>query len=280
MMEHLLTRENFSKLSGYINRVSGIFLEYEKHYQKLEDYIDTRASSLGLNTFNQYFSKLRFRDDNSMELQELINTMTVNETYFFRENEQFKVFIEYVISQLDARLPALEPIRILSAGCSTGEEAYSIAIHLLKEGKVVCGREVEIIGIDIDSNVLHKAQLAQYDEYALHLVSKEDLNMYFSYNNGLYELVDDVKNRVVFYLGNVLDQAFMKQLGRFDVIFARNMLIYFDDAARKKVVNVFYEMLNPNGCVFLGNTESMQRITPIFQIHTVGNTYIYHRLKS
>ena len=277
MMEHLLTQENFAKLSGFIYRVSGIFLEYEKHYQKLANYIDTRASLLGLNTFNQYFAKLRFEDNDSLELQELINTITVNESYFFRENEQFQILIEHVLSQFDAQLPALEPIRILSAGCSTGEEAYSIVIHLLKDGKIVRNRDVEIVGVDIDSSVIHKAQLAHYDEYAVHALKKENLNRYFSYSNGVYELADDVRKRVQFYVGNVLNQEFMKQLGKFDVIFSRNMFIYFDDAARKKVVTMFYEMLNSNGYVFLGNAESMQRIAPIYKVHKIGNTCIYQR---
>ena len=146
-----LNTHEFKKLCDYIYRKSGIFIE-EKKFDILGRKIAQMATKNGFNDFRSFFHALRFGKDKNL-FQELINTVTVNETYFFRENYQFESLINEVLPKLHATKAPGEVIRILCAPSSTGEEPYSIALHLLDEGKLVEERDLEIIGIDIDSNV-------------------------------------------------------------------------------------------------------------------------------
>jgi len=276
-MSYLLSTENFAKLGEFIYRKSGIFLEKEKHYDKLSKYMDKRASELNIDNFRKYFFKLRFEDKDGSEFQELMNAMTVNETYFFREKEQFEVLANSILPELHAKLPADKPIRILSSPCSTGEEPYSMILHILKEGKVVEERDIEVVGIDIDSTVISKAKASKYSERSIHAIPKDILSKWFKKKALGYELSEDLQGVVDFKVCNIFDKAQMRALGKFDVIFSRNMLIYFDDASRKEVAMTFYDMLNPGGYVLLGHAEYMSRIVSVYKAKKVDTTLIYQK---
>jgi len=273
----LLSTENFTKMSEFIYRKSGIYLEAEKHYDKLAKFIDKRAGELEFNNFRKYFFKLRFEDKEGTEFQELMNAMTVNETYFFREKEQFEVLANNILPELHAKLPAGKPIRILSSPCSTGEEPYSMILHILEEGNVVEQRDIEVIGIDIDSTVITKAKACKYSERSVHAIPKGILSKWFKKKTFGYELSEDLHGVVDFQVCNVFDKNQMRTLGKFDVIFSRNMLIYFDDTSRKEVAMTFYDMLNPGGYVLLGHAEYMSRIVSVFKAKKVDTTLIYQK---
>lgn len=276
-MTYLLSSENFSKMSEFIYRKSGIFLEEDKHYDKLAKYIDARCKILSFDSFRKYFFRLRFEDSNGDEFQELINAITVNETYFFREKEQFEVLVKSILPELHKSVPNTRPLRILSSPCSTGEEPYSIALHIVEEGRIVNERDIEIVGIDIDSTVIQKAQAAKYSERSIHAIPKNILAKWFKKKSLSYDLSEELSEAVDFKVVNVFDKAQMRKLGKFDVIFSRNMLIYFDDASRKEVAMTFYDMLNPGGYVLLGHAEYMSRIVSVFNAKKVDNTLIYQK---
>ncbi len=276
-MAYLLSKENFSKMGEFIYRKSGIFLEEEKHFEKLAKYIDSRSGVLGFDNFRKYFFKLRFEDKDGEEFQELMNSITVNETYFFREKDQFEVLVNNILPELHRVLPVSKPIRILSSPCSTGEEPYSMILHILEEGNIVEKRDIEIIGIDIDSTVIKKAKLAKYSERSVHAIPKNILAKWFQKKTLGYDLIEDLHGTVDFKVANVFDRAQMRKLGKFDVIFSRNMLIYFDDASRKEVAMTFYDMLNPGGYVLLGHAEYMSRIVSVFNAKKIDNTLIYQK---
>ena len=276
-MAYLLSKENFNKLGEFIYRKSGISLEVEKHYDKLAKYIDKRSKELGFDSFRKYFFKLRFDDKDGLEFQELMNAITVNETYFFREKDQFEVLVNRILPELHETMPPSKPLRILSSPCSTGEEPYSMILHIVEEGKVVEERDIEVVGIDIDSTVIKKAQLAKYTERSVHAIPKKILNKWFVKKGLGYELGEELKGSVDFQVANIFDKAQMRKLGKFDVIFSRNMLIYFDDASRKEVAMTFYDMLNPGGYVLLGHAEYMSRIVSVFKAKKVDNTLIYQK---
>ncbi len=276
-MAYLLSRENFAKMSEFIYRKSGIFLEGDKHFEKLAKYIDFRCDSLSFDSFRKYFFKLRFEDKDGNEFQELMNAVTVNETYFFREKDQFEVLVNTLLPELHRAMPASKPIRILSSPCSTGEEPYSIVLHIVEEGTVVEQRDIEVIGIDIDSTVIKKAQIAKYSDRSVHAIPKNILAKWFKKNSLGYELGADLHGSVDFQVANVFDKSQMRKLGKFDVIFSRNMLIYFDDASRKEVAMTFYDMLNPGGFVLLGHAEYMSRIVSVFKARKIENTLIYQK---
>lgn len=276
-MAHLLSKVDFGKMSEYIYRKSGIYLEEDKHFDKLAKYIDKRASEIETDSFRKYFFKLRFEDKEGSEFQELMNAVTVNETYFFREKEQFEVLAEHVLPELHAQRPAGVPLRILSSPCSTGEEPYSMVLHILEEGNVVEERDIELVGIDIDSTVIKKAIDGKFSERSIHAIPKHILGQWFNKKALGYEISDDLKGTVDFKVSNVFDKAQMRKLGKFDVIFSRNMLIYFDDASRKEVAMNFYDMLNPGGYVCLGHAEYMSRIVSVFKAKKIGSTLIYQK---
>lgn len=273
----LLSSPNFEKMAEYIYRKSGIFLEEDKHYDKLAKYIDSRCSNLNLDSFRQYFFKLRFEDKEGKEFQELMNAMTVNETYFFREKEQFEVTVNHILPELHKSRPKSHTLRILHAPCSTGEEPYSMVLHIIEEGNVMEERDIEIIGIDIDSTVIDKAKAGKFSDRSVHAIPKSILGQWFSKKALGYEISEDLNGTVDFQTANVFDRAQMRKLGKFDVIFSRNMLIYFDDASRKEVAMTFYDMLNPGGYVLLGHAEYMSRIVSVFQAKKVGTTLIYQK---
>lgn len=276
-MATILSKENFLKMSEFIYRRSGIFLEEEKHYPKLLKYIETRAKELELESFRKYFFKLRFDDKDGEEFQELMNAMTVNETYFYREKEQFEVLANHILPELHANIKSDRPLRILSAPCSTGEEPYSMILHILKEGKVVEERDIEVIGIDIDSTVISKAKAGKYSDRSVHAIPKDTLKQWFTKKNIGYEISEELNGVVDFQVVNIFDKAAIRKLGKFDVIFSRNMLIYFDDTSRKEVAMTFYDMLNPEGYVLLGHAEYMSRIVSVYTAVKVDSTLIYKK---
>ncbi len=276
-MAYALSKDNFTKMSEFIYRKSGIYLEEEKHYDKLAKFIDSRINTLGLDNFRRYFFKLRFEDKEGDEFQELMNAITVNETYFFREVNQFEVLANHILPSLHKVKPKNEPIRILSSPCSTGEEPYSIILHILQEGTVVEERDIEVVGIDIDSTVIEKAKKSQYTSRSVHAIPKPILNRWFKKKGMGYSLVDDLIGVVDFQVVNVFDKAAMRKLGKFDVIFSRNMMIYFDDASRKEVAMTFYDLLNPGGYVLLGHAEYMSRIVSVFNAKKIDTTLVYQK---
>lgn len=276
-MAYLLSKENFSKICEFIYRKSGIYLEVDKHYEKLAKYIDKRAKELDIENFRKYFFKLRFEDKEGTEFQELMNGVTVNETYFFREKDQFEALINYILPELDKVMPKNRPLRILSSPCSSGEEPYSIILHIVEEVKLVERRDIEVVGIDIDSTVIEKAKKGKFSDRSIHAIPKKILSRWFDKKSLGYQLGDDLMGSVDFQVANVFDKAQMRRLGKFDVIFSRNMLIYFDDASRKEVAMTFYDMLNPKGYVLLGHAEYMSRIVSVFNAKKVDKTLIYQK---
>ena len=276
-MAYALSKDNFVKLSEFIYRKSGIYLEEEKHYEKLAKFIDARLKALAFDSFRKYFFRLRFEDKDGTEFQELMNGITVNETYFFREVNQFEVLANYILPDLHKHRPKDVPLRILSSPCSTGEEPYSIILHILEEGKIIEERDIEVVGIDIDSTVIEKAKKAHYTPRSVHAIPKPILNRWFKKKGMGYSLIDDLIGVVDFQVVNVFDRAAMRKLGKFDIIFSRNMMIYFDDASRKEVAMTFYDLLNPGGYVLLGHAEYMSRIVSVFNAKKMDTTLVYQK---
>lgn len=277
MMSVEFTESNFEKMSEYIYRKSGIALEGEKHQSKLQSYVAKRCEAIGMDSFRKYFYKLRFDDGDGTEFQELMNAITVNETYFFREVNQLDVLAENLLPELSKLRAPNEPLRILSAPCATGEEPYSMVIKILEEGNVINERDIEIVGIDIDSTVIEKAKKGVYTNRAVHAIPKQLLGKYFKQETVSNVFSEELRGAVDFRVVNVFDKAQVRALGKFDVIFSRNMLIYFDDASRKEVAMTFYDLLKPDGYVLLGHAEYMSRIVSVFNAKKMKDTLVYQK---
>ena len=271
----MITENDYKKLTDVVYRRAGIAIG-EKRYNILKPKLEAYMQKKGYNNFREYFHAVRF-DQSNEKMQDLMNLVTINETYFFRENYQFEVLVNNVLYELDKIRPKNRPIRILCAPSSTGEEPYSIALHLLNEGKLVEKRDFELVGIDIDNSVIQKAKTGKYSKRSVEFLPPALKNEYFTKKGLLYEIADFLKDVVEFKVVNVMDRTQIKSLGKFDVIFSRNMLIYFDDASRKEVATTFHSMLNPSGFVFLGHAESMNRIVSTFKVKKYNQTIVYQK---
>lgn len=190
----------------------------------------------------------------------LINLVTTNETYFEREPHHFDSLIEDILPQLESN-PSSSPIRILSAPCSSGEEIYTIALRLLSLGKRL-SRPIEIVGVDISEDMIQRAHQAVYSERSVHALEKEILDLYFVHEMKGYRLLPLQGISIRFLAGNLFDDALWRELGDFDVIFSRNMMIYFDAAKNKELLMRFKKHLR--GFLILGHADDHSNAKEIF----------------
>ena len=271
-----ITDDDFEKFSEYFYRKTGIMFDQSKRYfvdRRLIERIKATAQS----GFKSYFIFLRF-EPSGKELQNLINALTVNETYFFREEYQFKCMVNSMLPEILSRKKTGDLIRIWSIPSSTGEEPYSIVIYLLEYWKDIDKWDVEIISSDIDTSVLESARKGVYSERSVQYLSKELIRKYFKpIGNGYYKIFDDLRSCVEFTNVNIMDTKDTKRYRGFDIVFCRNLLIYFDDLSRKTAVENLFDTMNPGGFICLGHSESMSRITPIFRLRKFPEAIVYQK---
>ncbi|MGM0623135.1 MAG: CheR family methyltransferase [Campylobacterota bacterium] len=272
----MVSLKDFNKLSDLLYRRTGISIS-QKRYNKLKDKLERLITQSGFDSFRSFFRELRFNKETKL-IQDLINTVTINETYFYREKHQFDTLVYELLPQMVRNKKEGEPIRILCAPSSTGEEPYSIILYLLDEAKLIEQVDFEIVGIDIDNSVIQKAKNARFSKRSVQYVPPKLLRQHFTQiNSNLYEFDKELKDAVNFKVVNVMDKHELRKLGKFDIIFSRNMLIYFDDISRQEVATNFYQMLKPNAYIFLGHAESMSRISSLFTTVKMGQSIFYKK---
>jgi chemotaxis protein methyltransferase CheR len=264
-----ITLEEFQKFREFFYRKTGILFDDNKRYfvdKRLIDRIEATESE----NFRNYFTTLRFQSSGA-ELQTLTNLMTVNETYFFREDYQFKCLVDSILPEICKRKTPGSRIRIWSIPSSSGEEPYSIAIFLLEHWADIDKWDVELVSSDIDTDILQKARLGKYSPRSVQNLPPTILNNYFEKTpDGEYQICSDLRDSV----------EFTRSYRGFDVVFCRNLLIYFDDLSRRKAAEVFFDALNPGGYVCLGHSESMSRITSLFKVKKLPDAIVYQKPES
>jgi chemotaxis protein methyltransferase CheR len=270
-----ISDDDFAKFREFFYRKTGIFFEDSKRYFVDKRLIE-RIEATECNSFQSYFTMLRFQASGE-ELQHLTNLMTVNETFFFREAYQFECLVNSMLPEIVKNRSSNRPIRIWSIPSSTGEEPYSIAIHLLEYWRDLEKWDVEIISSDIDTTVLERARAGRYSERSVQHIPKHLLGKYFTRTGYEYQICDDLRQSVEFTLVNLIDPSDTRSYRNFDVIFCRNLLIYFDDVSRKTAAEVFYDAMNPGGFICLGHSESMSRISPLFEIRKFPLAIVYQK---
>jgi len=225
-----------------------------------------RLLELRLASFAEYYSYLKFAPRCVEEYAPFITIITNNETYLFREMTQLKVFAEQVLPELKARkLQAGEKkIRIVSAGCSSGEEVYTLAMLLQESGMFAWGWDVRITGVDIDPKILEKAEAGIYTGRAFQTTPPAYIDRYFRECEEGFQVREPVRKICSFVHGNLLNMNTLFPDEKNDIIFCRNVLIYFDEANIKRVIDNFAAILDPDGLLFLGHAESLTRITSQF----------------
>jgi chemotaxis protein methyltransferase CheR len=271
-----ISEAEYQKFCEYFYRRTGISFGDNKRYFVDKRLID-RIEKSGAGTVDEYFDRLRRRDGGA-EIELLINLLTINETYFYREDHQLDCLVNGILPELVVGRRKGDRIRIWSMPCSTGEEPYSIAMYLLENWARVDDYDIEIMASDIDTNVLRAAENAVYESRSLHRLSREMIKKYFvSAGAEGYRLIDAIRQSVQFTTVNASDVSVMRGFNHLDVIFCRNMLIYFDDRSRRQVVESFYDGLCQGGFICLGHSESMSRISSLFEVRKFPQAIVYQK---
>ncbi len=267
----------FRLLRDFIHGYCGIFFDDASRFL-LERRLSRRLEQHQLKSFAEYYHFLRYDRKREEELTILVDNLTTNETYFFRESPQLRAFSEEILPELRERLADRKALRIWSAGCSTGEEPYTIAMLLFESGDWWRTWQVEILGSDINQRVLHTARKGVYKKSAHRVTSPEMLAKYFiEEDKGDYRVVDKVKELVSFSSLNLLDPLKANLISNMDIIFCRNVIIYFDKEAKKKVIESFSNKLREGGYLLLGHSESLINISNAFVLRTLKNDMVYQK---
>ena len=267
----------FRLLRDLIHDYCGIFFDDGSKFL-LQRRLGRRLEQHQLDSFEAYYHFLRYDRKRDEELTVLVDNLTTNETYFFRESSQLNAFSREILPELRERFADRRKLRIWSAGCSTGEEPYTIAILLLESGDWWRGWEVEILGSDINQRVLHAARRGVYKRNAHRATSPEMLRRYFlDDDKGDFRIIDRVKELISFSYVNLLDPYKSSLIRDLDVIFCRNVIIYFDKEAKRKVIESFYEKLREGGYLLLGHSESLINISNAFELRTLKHDMVYQK---
>ncbi|MCB6179269.1 protein-glutamate O-methyltransferase CheR [Rhodobacter sp. Har01] len=270
-----MTEADYAVFEDYFYRKTGIHLTSAKRYFVTKR-LAKRIAASGLGDFRAYFAKLRL-EASQREFQALVNEMTVNETYFFREEHQFRCLVASILPEITARRPG-RPLKIWSTPCSTGEEPYSIAIYLLEHWPGLAQHDVTLIASDIDTDVLAAARRGSYAERAFQNLPAAIRARHFDPpRNGLSRISEQLLESVEFLKVNLIAPPPRLQAQDIDVVFCRNLLIYFDQAAQRQAVEAIATALRPGGFVLLGHSESMSRISSLFAVRRFADGIVYQK---
>ncbi|HEY1855687.1 CheR family methyltransferase [Acidocella sp.] len=270
-----MTDKQYQQFCAYLYQETGMAFPEAKRYY-IERRVADRMAATALPSFAAYFTHLRSHA--SVELAPFINAFTVNETYFYREDYQLHCLTNDLLRRRIALKPMHQSLRLWSLPCSTGEEPYSIAIWLLENWDEVDHHDIEILGCDIDTQVLQAARAGVYGKRALMRLSEAVIAKYFErLDEERWRIIPDIRDSVAFSTANVINSNETQPYGRFDVIFCRNMLIYFDEASRRIAAENLYESLLPGGYLCLGHAESMSRISALFEVCRYDDAIVYQR---
>ena len=267
--------EEFRLIRDLVARVSGISFGDDQLYL-VERRLRDRVLSLGLQTFEEYWQHLRYDPRASAELEEAIEALTLNETYFFREDYQLRSFREEILPDVAQRARSRRSLSVWSAGCSTGEEVYTIAMLIL-ESRLFAGWDVRVFGNDINRRVLQQARRGVYGKSAFRATPEHYRRDFFDERADGAHVRDEVRALCHFGHLNLLDDDRIPLVGRVDAIFCRNVLIYFEPEARRRVIERFYERLQPGGTLLLGHSESLINLSTQFEIVHLREDLVYRR---
>jgi chemotaxis protein methyltransferase CheR len=270
-----LTEDEFSKFARLIYDESGIYLKDTK-ITLLSNRLRKRLQALKIPEFSDYYNYLNSLPlrDRTIEYEKMLDVVSTNETYFFRNERHFDALIQECLPQI-AKVKTNKRIRIWSAACSTGEEPYTIAICVREQMKLFLGWDIEILATDIAPSVLEFANIGEYSGRRIEKVPPEILKKYFtpkSEDKQVYLINDDVKSLVTFYYHNFFKSPFPKDI---DIIFCRNVMIYFDKKHQMDLVAKFYESILDHGYLFIGHSETLHSISEDFSYRKILEAPVY-----
>lgn len=255
-----MNQTDFDFVTSELKRRSGIVIGRDKMYL-LESRLSPLARKEGLTSIEELITVVRTRRDERMMAQ-IVDAMTTNETFFFRDKTPFEHLENVVLPALSAARPG-HRIRILSAACSTGQEPYSIAMMLDQNPRLTAGASIEIVATDISDRVLEKARTGLYSQFEVQRgLPIRTLMTYFTQQGDMWKLNDTIRSQVNFRKLNLLDS--LNGLGSFDIVLCRNVLIYFDMQTKRDILNRLSAQMNEKSFLLLGAAETVVGITDAF----------------
>jgi chemotaxis protein methyltransferase CheR len=273
-----LTTEEFVLFRDFIHEKAGIFFADNKMYL-VKNRLARRINDLGIKSYKDYFYRVKY-DVSMTEFNQLMNLITTNETSFFRNPPQLKSFSDEslpLITKEKIQSKGNRTLKIWSAGCSTGEEPYTLSIIVLEHLKSLAGWNVEIVASDISEQVLQSARQGIYGDMTLRSTSRDLVQRYFMQQGDKYQVKPEVKNLVRFGYLNLNDSRKMSMFSGMDFIFCRNVMIYFSDEVKRQIVRGFYDALVPGGYLYIGHSESLHGISKAFKLVYFKNGLVYHK---
>ncbi len=271
----MLTDDEFKLFSQLIYNESGIAIKETKK-EFLQSRLLKRLQVNQLNSYYRYYKFITDRQQGQRELLDLMDSITINETSFFRNKPQFDLLTNIVIPVLKKKKAIDQKLRFWSAGCSRGQEAYSIAMSILSNLEFPDAWDVKILASDISLRVLESAQKGIYSPYELEGIETEYVKTYFEKSDEYYYVKPHVKKLVIFDYHNLKHENGQAGL---DAIFCRNVMIYFDVNEQKRLIDKFYRSLSDGGYLFLGHTESLQGLSDKFKFIYHNKGAVYQKLR-
>ncbi len=273
--ELVMTDAQFRLFQELFRDAAGLHFGPESRFV-LEKRLIRRIRDLDLGSFHAYHQLLRSDATSEEEIANVIDEVTTNETFFFRERAQLRALVEEIIPELLADRRRSRPVSIWSAGCSSGEEPYSI-VMLAREAGLEPGRDFRVYASDISRRVLQQARRGIYRASAFRETEPELQKRYFHEQDGHWRISDEIKRHVVFTRVNLMDRARIAVLGTMDVVLCRNVIIYFDLPTKQELIQTFAEKLHPGGYLLLGHSESLVNLSSAFDLHHLKNDLVYRR---
>jgi chemotaxis protein methyltransferase CheR len=273
----LLGQDEFRLIREFINDFCGLELQPE-NLAGVQRRLGERVNALRLGSFREYYHYLRYHPQRQSELELAVDALTTNETYFFREQGQLQAFSSEVLPELRERAASRRSLTLWSAGCSTGEEVYTLAI-LIQDSGLFADWDVRVFGNDISRRVLQVARRGLYRETSFRVLPARYAGYFATEREGR---VVDPKVRAMCHFGhfNLLDPKRASIVGRVDAVFCRNVLIYFDTASRRRVIETFYDRLYPGGYLMLGHSESLLHLSTAFELAHLNGDLAYRKPNS
>lgn len=273
MTAPVLSDSTFRLLGDLICEKTGINIPAGKKYL-VENRLLKLIEEYNLKGYDDLLYLVKY-GANGTEMLRLYDAITTNETYFFREPHHFDLFIDEIVPKAIENKGGVKIIRVWSAACSTGEEPYTLSMMLMEKRPDVF---FDVIASDISGMAVASAQRGLYGSYSVRNVPEHYLKKYFKPVGQEYELDRSVRNAVKFRIVNLIDRKKMSEMGAVDIIFCRNVLIYFSDKARQDTVSYLYDALRPGGMLFIGTSESLHNVTRAFRPVTMRKTVVYQRV--
>lgn len=273
---YALSEKTYKMLADYIYANSG--LRYDASSRPiLQRRLSKRIRELNLDSFENYYYYLMYHPGRESEMELLFDLITTNETYFFREERQLRAFTDELIPRLASDGERPRSLRIWSAGCSTGEEPYTLAI-LCRNAELLHGWNIDLFASDLSQKVIQAARSGIYRESAFRSTPPEVREQYFEkIAENQYQISEDIRRMVTFGKLNFLDERKTGILGEFDLIFCRNVIIYFDLEAKKRAIEVLYRCLKKDAYLLLGHAESLLSLSTRFRLVHLTNDMVYQK---